>query len=114
MSLLEQDQVEHLCEALKLQAVADQYIDLAQRAANEETSYIQFLAQILKAEQSARLACSRQTMVKMAGFPAIKTLDAYDFKFAVGAPKKAVMTLADLAFQWRPRLSRPVTGLAGC
>lgn len=98
MSLLEHEQVAHLCEALKLQAVADQYIDLAQRAANEETSYTQFLAQILQAEQAARLARSRQTLVKMAGFPTIKTLDEYDFEFAVGAPKSAVMTLADLAF----------------
>jgi DNA replication protein DnaC len=37
-------------------------------------------------------------MVKMAGFPLIKTLDEYDFGFAVGAPKKAIKTLADLAF----------------
>ena len=37
-------------------------------------------------------------MVKMAGFPAIKLLDDYDFRFAVGAPKKQIRELASLAF----------------
>ena len=34
----------------------------------------------------------------MAGFPAIKTLDQYDFGFATGAPRKQIMELASLAF----------------
>ena len=34
----------------------------------------------------------------MAGFPAIKHLDDYDFKFAVGAPKKQIEALASLSF----------------
>ena len=37
----------------------------------------------------------------MAGFPAIKTLDDYDFDFAVGAPKAAIEQLATLAFVHR-------------
>lgn len=36
----------------------------------------------------ARIAC----------FPAVKTLDQYDFGFAVGAPRKQIMELASLAF----------------
>jgi DNA replication protein DnaC len=34
----------------------------------------------------------------VAGFPAIKTLDQYDFAFATGAPRKQIMELASLAF----------------
>lgn len=41
---------------------------------------------------------SRQTLVRMAGFPAIKTLDDYDYSFAVGAPRKAIDELATLRF----------------
>lgn len=98
MNNLQHEQLESLCDELKLQSVASQYIDLAQQAANGEASYIGFLVDVLKAEREARQARSRHTMVKMAGFPAIKTLDDYDFKFASGAPKKTIMTLADLAF----------------
>jgi len=95
---LQHEQVQSLCDELKLQSIADHYIELAQQAADNETSYITFLTDILKAERDARQARSRHTMVKMAGFPTIKTLDDYDFKFASGAPKKTIMTLADLAF----------------
>jgi IstB-like ATP binding protein len=35
---------------------------------------------------------------RVAGFPAIKTLDQYDFGFATGAPRKQIMELASLAF----------------
>ena len=34
----------------------------------------------------------------IAGFPAIKTLDGYDFGFATGAPRKQLLELAGLAF----------------
>lgn len=98
MDSLEHEQIRTLCDELKMQSVADHYIELAQQAASSERSYIAFLTDILKAEHTARQARSRHTMVKMAGFPTIKTLDDYDFKFATGAPKKTIMTLADLAF----------------
>ena len=35
---------------------------------------------------------------RVAGFPAIKTLDQYDFGFATGAPRRQIMELASLAF----------------
>ncbi len=37
-------------------------------------------------------------LAKFAGFPAIKLIDDYDFKFAAGAPKKTVQTLQSMAF----------------
>lgn len=98
MSSLQHEQLELLCSELKLQSIPEHYLDMAQKAANDESSYLSFLTDILKSEQQARQSRSRQTMVKMAGFPVIKTLDDYDFGFATGAPKKAIMTLADLAF----------------
>ena len=37
-------------------------------------------------------------LAKFAGFPAIKLIDDYDFKFAAGAPKKTLQTLQSMAF----------------
>lgn len=34
----------------------------------------------------------------IACFPAVKTVDQYDFNFATGAPRKQIMELASLAF----------------
>src|SRR5690606_14700501 len=53
---------------------------------------------VLRAECQARRARSQQTMTRMAGFPAIKTLDSFDFAVATGAPKDVIMQLASLAF----------------
>lgn len=98
MSDLLHEQLESLCVELKLQSIVDHYPDMAQKAANSEASYLSFLTDILKAERLARHTRSQRMMVKMAGFPAIKTLDEYDFGFATGAPKKTIKALADLAF----------------
>src|SRR5215467_7034506 len=46
-----------------------------------------------------RVARGRAEMfARIAGFPAIKTLDQYDFTFATGAPRKQILELASLAF----------------
>ena len=71
MSSLQHEQLEMLCAELKLQSIPEHYLDMAQQAANDESSYLSFLTDILKSEQQARQSRSRQTMVKMAGFPVI-------------------------------------------
>ena len=98
MSQIEQEQILSACEELKLNGVLTNFQELAQEAVDKDLSYTSYLNEVLKAEQQARQTRSRHTMVKMAGFPMIRTLDDYDFKFAAGAPKKAIMNLADLAF----------------
>lgn len=95
---LQPERISAVCEALGLGGVACQYDALAQTAAKVESSYTDYLEQCLKAEQQARQQRSRTVLVKMAGFPAIKLLDDYDFKFAVGAPKKQIEALTSLAF----------------
>ena len=37
-------------------------------------------------------------LLRMAGFPALKTLEAYDFAFATGAPRQQIQELAALGF----------------
>ena len=95
---LQADRITEACQALGLSGVACHYDALAQSAAKTESSYTDYLEQCLRAEQQARHQRSRSVLVKMAGFPALKLLDDYDFKFAVGAPKKQIQALASLAF----------------
>ncbi len=95
---LQYERVVALCEALNLGGVATAFTTLADTATRKEHSYTDYLEQCLRAEQAARLSRSRSVLAKMAGFPAIKLLDDYDFGFAVGAPKKQIRELASLAF----------------
>jgi DNA replication protein DnaC len=95
---LQGERIGELCQALSLNGIEQEYAALAQRAATAEHSYSDYLEQCLKAEQQARQQRSRSVLVKMAGFPAIKLLEDYDFAFAAGAPKRQIQQLASLAF----------------
>lgn len=87
-----------LCGELRLNSIAAQYPALAQQAAERQLAFSDFLETLLVAERDARRARAREMFARVAGFPAIKTLDQYDFAFASGAPRKQIMELAGLAF----------------
>ncbi len=95
---LQDERIQAACGSLALSAVAEHYPTLAQQAANEDASYVDFLERCLKAEQDERRSRSQAMLTKFAGFPAIKLIDDYDFKFAAGAPKKTVQSLQSMAF----------------
>ena len=72
---------------------------IAQTAATrKDASYADFLEDVLRSERDARHIRSRELLTRMAGFPALKTLDAYDFAFATGAPRQQIQELAALGF----------------
>ena len=53
---LQHERITHACEALSLQAIAEQYSTLAQQAASDDVSYVEFLERCLNAEQEDRRA----------------------------------------------------------
>lgn len=95
---LQAQRLHELCEALGLSGIAANYAALAQAAAQQDSSYNDYLEQCLKTEQQSRQQRTRSVLLKMAGFPALKQLADFDFSFAVGAPKKQIETLASLSF----------------
>ena len=64
----------------------------------EEHSFADYLEHCLQVELHERKSWSREMLVRFAGFPVIKLLDDYDFRFATGAPKKQIQALTSLAF----------------
>ena len=95
---IQDERIQSACDALTLTAIGQQYPELAQGAVDTDASYTDFLEQCLKAEQMERRSRSQAMLTKFAGFPAIKLIDDYDFKFAAGAPKKTIQTLQSMAF----------------
>ena len=95
---LAHERIAELCEQLRLTTVAQSLPHLAQKAAARDTSLTEFLEVVLKAEVAARLTRQRSTLTKLAGFPAIKTLDGFSFDVATGVPKGQVQEVATLAF----------------
>jgi len=95
---LQHERIDDYCQVLKLEGLMQRYRALAAEAAEKDWTLLDYLEQALRAERDARQLRSRQTLVRMAAFPAIKTLDAYDYGFAVGTPKAQVDELATLRF----------------
>jgi len=95
---LQHTRIREACTALKLEAFADHYPELASQAVAQQQTFTDFLEGLLKSELAARQARSRSVFTRLAGFPVIKTLDAFDFAFSHGVTKKALQELAGLAF----------------
>ena len=86
------------CKELKLPTTIEQYHTLATTAAKENWTYTQFLNEVLQTEVTARLNNSKKILTKFAGFPAIKTLQGFDYNFTVGVNSKQINELASLEF----------------
>ncbi len=99
MSLTEQNiRIAALCKQLKLDRVATDYSALAQRAGDQQWPYSDFLEQVLSSEIALRTERTREMLTRVASFPAIKTLEEFDFSFAAGVPKNQILELASLNF----------------
>ena len=99
MSNLQHDRISTIATELRLLAVPDLYGPIAQTAAaRKDASYADFLEEVLRSERDARHVRTREMITRMAGFPALKTLEAYDFAFATGAPRQQIQELAALGF----------------
>jgi DNA replication protein DnaC len=95
---LQNERIALLCSRLKLDRMASDWSPLAQQAAKDEASFGDFLERLLNAENEARIERQRQALLKLATLPAIKTIEAYDFGFASGAPRQQIQELAALTF----------------
>jgi DNA replication protein DnaC len=87
-----------LCKSLKLSTIADEFHTIATTAAKEEWQYVQFLQELLQREYNNRMDRSKSTLTKLAGFPAIKTLEQFDYTFSVGVNRKQIEELSTLSF----------------
>lgn len=95
---LQHERIAAMCTKLKLERIAAEWPPLAQQAARDETSFAEFLERLLTIENDARVERQRQTLLKLATLPAVKTLEQYDFGFASGAPRGQIQELAGLSF----------------
>jgi len=87
-----------LTESLKLHGMESHAAELAQQAAKEEGNYLSFFERLLQTQIDDRFVRKQSLFTRMAGFPSIKTLEAFDFQFASGVSKSLVQQLSSLVF----------------
>jgi DNA replication protein DnaC len=85
-------------KALGLYVMAERYGELAEEARKAKSPYPQYLALLVAAQLAARMDRSFKERLNRARFPAIKTLEAFDFSFQPALDETHVRTLSELSF----------------
>src|SRR3954453_159757 len=88
----------HLFRALKAPAAARALPKLADRAREQQWSFEQFAAALLKTEVDSRDSHGGQGRIKAARFPARKTLEEFDFPFQSPIRRDQLLPLGQLDF----------------
>lgn len=94
MSELVRARVEERLVKLRLGAVAQRLDGILSAAARTEPTYLDFLDQLLAEETEAKQKKRVAMGIQIAHFPAIKTLEEFDFKFQPSIDHKLVRELA--------------------
>lgn len=95
---LQYERIQALCQTLNLPLLAQGYAAVAQQAASDQIAYSDFLEQLLKVEAAGRQVRKQSMLTRLAGFPAIKTLEDFDYSFAGGLKRSQIDELASLTF----------------
>lgn len=94
MSELARARVEDRLVKLRLGAVAQRLDAILSAAARTDPTYLDFLDQLLAEETEAKQKKRVAMGIQIAHFPAVKTLDDFDFKFQPSLDAKLVRELA--------------------
>ena len=84
----------HRLKSLRLPTVLREYGKLAKQAAAEGLDQVQFLARLIELEMIDRERRMIERRIKAAKFPAVKSLDSFDFKAIPVLNKMQVLELA--------------------
>lgn len=84
----------HRLKSLRLPTVLREYGKLAKQAATEGLDHVQFLARLIELEMIDRERRMIERRIKAAKFPAVKSLDSFDFKAIPALNKMQVLELA--------------------
>jgi DNA replication protein DnaC len=84
----------HRLKSLRLPTVLREYGKLAKQAADEGLDHVQFLARLIELEMIDRERRMIERRIKAAKFPAVKSLDSFDFKAIPALNKMQVLELA--------------------
>lgn len=95
---LQHERIASLCDRLMLPFIGEHHLSIIDEAAKDEVSLLEFTERLLDAEVRGRDARSAKTLLKLAGFPTVKTIEDYDFNFSLGVNKQQIMELATLSF----------------
>ena len=90
--------LQHHLKKLRLPTVLREYEKLARQCATENVDHVRYLARLIELELIDREARMVDRRIKAARFPAIKSLESFDFDAIPTLNKKLVLDLARSEF----------------
>jgi len=91
------EQIQAYATIFKLPAIKNSFSSIADEAAKNNLSYTQFLLKLFEYEYEKKIQRSKEIILKMAGFPKIKTLEMFDFSFS-SVDRNIINELSTLRF----------------
>jgi DNA replication protein DnaC len=98
MTMSREERINSYFKALSLPAMRNNFKAEAENATKAKLSYQDFLVRLLELEVAAQHDRSVNRRIQMAGFPAIKRLEEFDFSYQPQLDEKLIYELASLAF----------------
>ncbi len=92
------EHLQAILERLKLTRVPERLDQLAEEAAKESWTYVEFLDRVLDVEVSARVERDVIMKTRLARFPFVKTLDQFDCSFQPALNEAQIRELATARF----------------
>jgi len=92
------EQLREQLKGLRLHTMAAIFEEEAEKAAKTQLSYTAFLARLVQEEVAVKIDRSINARIAKARFPALKTLEGFDFTFQPSLPAARVKELAELGF----------------
>lgn len=85
-------------KSLSLTKIMAHYREEARKAAQEKSPYEEYLARLVEMEAMSKLERSINAKIQKARFPALKTIEEFDFSFQPSLNEKEVIRLTSLDF----------------
>jgi len=95
--ILDNDLIKHL-SYLKLPYIREHHETVAQLAARKQWTHVHYLSELIKEESNLRKDHTIQRRIRMARFPVVKTLDAFDWSWPKKINRDHVQNLFRLKF----------------
>ncbi len=92
---VQQEVIQQYCKELRTPTIATQFRRLAEAAASQQQSHLDYLEALLAAEIEEREQKTIQRRLKEAHLPKVKTLDEFQFSVAPHIPASKLKELAD-------------------
>jgi DNA replication protein DnaC len=106
------EKIQDMLREIRCYHTANELAPIIERAKQNDISYLEFIEDLLKLEMQSRMKTRVKRYLKLANFPALRTIEEFDFRFQTSITKRDVNEW--LTFSWiEQRANKILMGAPG-